>query len=613
MAIQRHITRKKKQDLHLMNPTAETYNWESTSPTTRFGVAYTDQERVALTQSYEATLTSIKECEVVKGVVVAISNRDVIVNIGVKSDGLVSLNEFRDLPDLKPGDEVEVYIEEQEDAKGQLVLSRKKAKLVKGWEKIQASADNSEVIEGGVVKRRTKGGLIVDIYGIEAFLPGSQIDIKPVRDFDAYVGKSIDVAVVKINHANDNVVVSHKVLIEKSLESQKSAIISHLEKGQILEGIIKNMTSFGVFIDLGGVDGLLHVTDIAWSRIGHPEEVLELGQKVKVVVTDFNEDKKRISLGMKQLTPHPWEALSATIEVGSKVKGKVVNLADYGAFMEIIPGVEGLVHISEMSWSQYPRNIRDLIKIGDEIEAVVLTLDREEKKMSLGIKQLTCDPWTSSDLIGKYSVGTKHQGIVRNMTHFGVFVELEEGIEGLLHVSDLSWTQKVNHPSEVLKAGDTVEAIVLEIDQENKRLALGRKQLEENPWDTYEGEFKIDSVHQGTVSKKTDKGAVVVLSHDVEGFVPKRHLVKEDGQEASAGELLELKVLEFSKTNKRIMLSHTAVFSEIKEYSDTSKPEASKRSNTSSNTMTSEKATLGDTAALIALKEKISASSERDE
>ena len=596
-----------------MNPIAETYKWASTSPTTRFGVAYTDQERAALTQSYEATLTSIKECEVVKGAVVAISNRDVIINIGVKSDGLVSLNEFRDLPDLKPGDEVEVYIEEQEDAKGQLVLSRKKAKLVKGWEKIQASADNSEVIEGGVVKRRTKGGLIVDIYGIEAFLPGSQIDIKPVRDFDAYVGKSIDVAVVKINHANDNVVVSHKVLIEKSLESQKSAIISHLEKGQILEGIIKNMTSFGVFIDLGGVDGLLHVTDIAWSRIGHPEEVLELGQKVRVVVTDFNEDKKRISLGMKQLTPHPWEALSATIEVGSKVKGRVVNLADYGAFMEIIPGVEGLVHISEMSWSQYPRNIRDLIKIGDEIEAVVLTLDREEKKMSLGIKQLTCDPWTSSDLIGKYSVGTKHQGIVRNMTHFGVFVELEEGIEGLLHVSDLSWTQKVNHPSEVLKAGDTVEAIVLEIDQENKRLALGRKQLEENPWDTYEGEFKIDSVHQGTVSKKTDKGAVVVLSYGVEGFVPKRHLIKEDGQEASAGELLELKVLEFSKTNKRIMLSHTAVFSEIKEYSDASKPEVSKRSSASGNTMTAEKSTLGDIAALVALKEKIGASSRDEE
>lgn len=596
-----------------MNPTAETYNWESTSPATRFGVAYTDQERAALTQSYEATLSSIKEYEVVKGTVVAISNRDVIINIDFKSDGLVSLNEFRDLPDLKPGDAVEVYVEEQEDAKGQLVLSRKKAKLVRGWEQIQASVDNGEVIEGGVVKRRTKGGLIVDIYGIEAFLPGSQIDIKPVRDFDAYVGKSIDVAVVKINHANDNVVVSHKVLIEKSLESQKSAIISHLEKGQILEGIIKNMTSFGVFIDLGGVDGLLHITDIAWSRIGHPEEVLELGQKVRVVVTDFNEDKKRISLGMKQLTPHPWEALSVAIEVGSKVKGKVVNLADYGAFMEIIPGVEGLVHISEMSWSQYPRNIRDLIKIGDEIEAVVLTLDREEKKMSLGIKQLTCDPWTSSELLGKYSVGTKHQGIVRNMTHFGVFIELEEGIEGLLHVSDLSWTQKINHPSEVLKTGDTVEAIVLEIDQENKRLALGHKQLEENPWDTYEEEFKIDSVHQGTISKKLDKGALVVLPYGVEGFVPKHHLIKEDGQEASIGELLELKVIEFSKTNKRILLSHTAVFSEKKEYSGASKPKASNRSSTSGNAMTAEESTFGDIEALASLKEKIDASSERDE
>ncbi len=596
-----------------MNSTAETYKWESTSPATRFGVAYTDQERAALTQSYEATLTSIKECEVVKGAVVAISNRDVIINIDFKSDGLVSLNEFRDLPDLKPGDEVEVYIEEQEDARGQLVLSRKKAKLVRGWEKIQASVDNGEVIEGGLVKRRTKGGLIVDIYGIEAFLPGSQIDIKPIRDFDAYVGKSIDVAVVKINHANDNVVVSHKVLIEKSLESQKSAIISHLEKGQILEGIIKNMTSFGVFIDLGGVDGLLHITDIAWSRIGHPEEVLELGQKVRVVVTDFNEDKKRISLGMKQLTPHPWEALPATIEVGSKVKGKVVNLADYGAFMEIMPGVEGLVHISEISWSQYPRNIRDLIKIGDEIEAVVLTLDREEKKMSLGIKQLTCDPWTSTDLLGKYSVGTKHQGIVRNMTHFGVFIELEEGIEGLLHVSDLSWTQKINHPSEVLKAGDTVEAIVLEIDQENKRLALGRKQLEENPWDTYEEEFKIDSVHQGTISKKTDRGVFVAFPYGVEGFVPKHHLIKEDGQEVSIGELLELKVIEFSKTNKRILLSHTALFSETKEFSDTSKPKASKRSDASGNTMTAEKSTLGDIEALVFLKEKIDAGLERDE
>jgi small subunit ribosomal protein S1 len=587
-----------------MNATAETSHWEPNSHSTRFGVEYTDQERVALTQSYEETLTSIKEYEVVKGTVVAISNRDVIINIGVKSDGLVPLNEFRDLPDLTPGDEVEVYIEEQEDAKGQLILSRKKAKLVRGWENIQAAADNNEVIEG-LVKRRTKGGLIVDIHGIEAFLPGSQIDVKPVSDFDAYVGKSIDVAVVKINHANDNVVVSHKVLIEQSLESQKSVIIGHLEKGQILEGVIKNMTSFGVFIDLGGVDGLLHITDISWGRIGHPQEVLELGQKVKVVVTDFNEDKKRISLGMKQLTPHPWEALPTTIEVGAKVSGKVVNIADYGAFLEIMPGVEGLIHISEMSWSQYPRNIRDLVKVGDAIEAVVLTLSHEEKKISLGIKQLTCDPWTSSELMGKYAVGTKHQGVVRNMTHFGLFIELEEGIEGLLHVSDLSWTPKISHLSEALKAGETVEVVVLEIDQENKRLALGRKQLEENPWNTYEEEFQVDSVHQGTITKKLDKGALVVLPNDVEGFVPKRHLVKEDGQEASVGELLVLKVIEFSKVNKRILLSHTASFSALEESSETSKPKVGKRTSTSSNLMTAQKSTLGDIEALVNLKEKI--------
>ncbi|MCU0318300.1 MAG: 30S ribosomal protein S1 [Amoebophilaceae bacterium] len=587
-----------------MNPKAETSHWEPTGLTAGLGITYTDQERAALTQSYEATLTSIKACEVVNGTVVAISNREVIVNIGFKSDGLVPLNEFRDLPDLKPGDEVEVYIEEQENAEGQLVLSRKKAKLVRGWEKIQASADNSSVIEG-VVKRRTKGGLIVDIYGIEAFLPGSQIDVRPVRDFDAYVDKSIDVAVVKINYANDNVVVSHKILIEKSLESQKDAIIGRLEKGQILEGVIKNMTSFGVFVDLGGVDGLLHITDISWGRIGHPEEVLELGQKVKVVVTDFDESKKRISLGMKQLTPHPWEALPDSIEVGSKLHGKVVNLADYGAFVEIVPGVEGLVHISEMSWSQYPRNIRDLIKVGDKIEAVVLTLDREERKMSLGLKQLTLDPWTSTDLSVRYAIGTKHQGTVRNMTHFGVFVELEEGIEGLLHVSDLSWTQKISHPSEILKVGDSVEAIVLELDQENRKLALGRKQLEENPWDTYETVFQVDSVHQGTMTQKVEKGALVALNHDVEGFVPKRHLIKEDGQEASVGELLELKVIEFSKANKRIVLSHTAVFSEVKERLDTSKAKSDKRAVASNSLTTAKKSTLGDIEALADLKERI--------
>jgi small subunit ribosomal protein S1 len=595
-----------------MNPTAEIFNRASASPSIRFGIEYTDQERAELTQSYEETLTAIREYEVVKGAVVAISNRDVIVNIGLKSDGVVSLNEFRDLPDLKPGDEVEVYIERQEDAKGQLVLSRKKAKLVRGWEAIQAAADNNEVLEG-LVKRRTKGGLIVDIYSIEAFLPGSQIDIKPIRDFDAYIGKSIDVAVVKINHANDNVVVSHKALIEKSLESQKVAIIGRLEKGQILEGVIKNMTSFGVFIDLGGVDGLLHITDISWGRIGHPEEVLELGQKVKVVVTDFNEDKKRISLGMKQLTPHPWQALPAAIEVGAKVKGKVVNIADYGAFLELLPGIEGLIHISEMSWSQYPRNMRDLIKIGDEIEAIVLTLDREEKKMSLGIRQLTLDPWTGAGLLEKYAKGTRHFGVVRNMTHFGVFVELEEGIEGLLHVSDFSWTQKINHPSEAVKVGDTVEVVVLEIDQENKRLALGRKQLEASPWDAYEEEFQIGSVHQGAITKKMEKGALVALLHDVEGFVPRRHLVKEDGQEASVGELLPLKVIEFSKANKRILLSHTAVFSEGNEHADTSQLRVGQRSRASGNFATVEKSTLGDIEALADLKERIEVDSERAE
>lgn len=593
-----------------MNSMTETFQWESTDSNAKFGVAYTDQEKAALVQSYEATFASMKEYEVVKGKVVAISDRDVIISIGSKSDGLVSFNEFRDLPDLKPGDEVEVYIEAQEDLKGQLVLSRKKAKLVRGWEKIQAAADNNGFMEG-LVKRRTRGGLIVDIYGIEAFLPGSQIDVKPVNDFDAYVGKTIDVAVVKINHANDNVVVSHKVLIEQSLESKKGEIISHLEKGQILEGVIKNMTSFGVFIDLGGVDGLLHITDISWGRIGHPSEVLENGQKVKVVVIDFNEDKKRISLGMKQLEPNPWEVLPATIEVGAKVKGKIVNLADYGAFLEIMPGVEGLIHISEMSWSQYPRNIRDITKIGDEIEAEILTMDRDEKKMSLGVKQLTRDPWTDSELLAKYTVGTRHQGTVRNMTHFGVFVELEEGIEGLLHVSDLSWIQKINHPSEVLKTGDAIEIMVLEIDPESKKLALGRKQLEENPWNKYEEIFKIGSVHQGAVSKKIDKGALVLLPHDVEGFVPKRHMIKEDGQEVSVDESLAWKVIEFSKTNKKIFVSHTAVFTEIKERSDAS--QTNRHSRPSSNPVIEEKSTLGDIEALASLKEKIDGVEESTE
>jgi len=587
-----------------MDATAETLNWEATRASGKFGTDYTAQEKTELVQLYEPTLTSINEGEVVTGTVVGISNRDVIINIGFKSDGLVSLNEFRDLPDLKPGDAVEVYIEEQEDARGQLILSRKKAKLVAGWKKIQAASDNNEVVEG-LVKRRTKGGLIVDIYGIEAFLPGSQVDIRPVRDFDVYIGKAIDVAIVKINHTNDNVVVSHKALIEKSLESQKSAIISNLEKGQILEGIIKNMTSFGVFIDLGGLDGLLHITDISWSRIAHPEEVLELGQKVRVVVTDFNEDKKRISLGMKQLMPHPWESLPATVEVGAKVKGKVVNIADYGVFLELSPGVEGLIHISEISWSQHPQNIRETIHIGDEIEAVVLTLDREEKKMSLGIKQLTGDPWTSPNLLQKYAIATVHHGIVRNMTYFGAFIELEEGIDGLLHVSDLSWTQKVGHPSEVLKIGETIRTIVLEIDPDNKKLSLGYKQLEEDPWIQHEATFQVGTIHQGTVVKKVEKGVVVALNDTLEGFASKRQAVKEDDQEVEEGEALAWKVIDFSRANKRIVLSHTATFAATEVSTDTAQQTMTRRTNDKDSWAGTEKSTLGDIEALANLKEQI--------
>lgn len=545
-----------------MKETAKNLTWDQTTTAIKFGFDYTAEERAELAKLYEETLTPINKYAVVKGTVVGTNNQEVIINIGVKSDGLVSLSEFRDMPNLQPGDEVEVYIEEQENAQGQLVLSRKKAKLMKAWEIIQDAADNDKVIEA-FVKRRTKGGLIVDLEGIEAFLPGSQIDVKPIRDFDAFVGKSIDVAVVKINHTTENVIVSHKALIEKSLESQRS-IISNLEKGQILEGIVKNITSFGVFIGLGSIDGLLHITDISWRRINHPGEVLELGQKVKVVVTDFDEDKKRISLGMKQLTPHPWENLPASIQVGSKVKGKIINVVDYGAFLEIIPGVEGLIHISEMLWSQYLKKVPDTLRVGDEIEAIILTINREEKKMSLGIKQLTEDPWTKEELQQKYALGTKHTGIIRNIVHFGALVELEGGIDGLLHVSDLSWTKKINHPADVLKLGDKVELVVLEIDKENRRLALGLKQLEENPWDVYEETFQIYSIHPGTITKKTDKGAFIKLNYGLEGFVPKRYLIKEDGQEAAINEKLNFQVIEFSKANKRIVLAHAATFKKDK-------------------------------------------------
>ncbi|MBA4145430.1 MAG: 30S ribosomal protein S1 [Cytophaga sp.] len=579
-----------------------------------FGEGYSKSDRENLLNLYSGTVTSVDESEVVEGVVVGINDRDVILNIGFKSDGLVPLAEFKDQPALKIGDKVDLFIEERENAMGQLVLSRRKAKLVKGWQRVQIALDKDEVIEG-FVKRRTKGGLIVDVFGIEAFLPGSQIDVKPIRDFDIYVNKNIEVKVVKINYTNDNVVVSHKVLIEKDIEQQKAAILTNLDKGQVLEGVIKNMTNFGVFIDLGGVDGLLHITDISWGRINHPEEVLKLDQTVKVVVLDFDQDKKRISLGMKQLTPHPWAALPADIQVGSKVKGKIVNVADYGAFLELQPGVEGLIHVSEMSWSQHLRNPQDFIKVGDEIEAVVLTIDREERKMSLGIKQLTEDPWTRQDVLQKYAVGTTHKGVVRNLTNFGLFIELEEGIDGLVHVSDLSWTKKVKHPSEFIKVGESLDVKVLELDAANRRLALSHKHLEENPWDTFETIFTIGSVHKSTVISKNDKGAVLELPYGIEGFCSAKNLVKEDGGKIEAGDSLDFKVLEFSKDDRRIVLSHKATWSaeEEKAAPAAAAAAAAKKKAAPAKGKTidkinqeSEKSTLGDLEALSALKEKMS-------
>jgi small subunit ribosomal protein S1 len=583
-----------------------------------FGEGYSKEKRAEMEQLYSVTVTTVNTGEVVSGIVVGINDRDVILNIGFKSDGLVPLAEFKDMTNLKIGDVVDLFIEERENSMGQLVLSRRKAKLVKGWEYVQKALDKDEVIEG-FVKRRTKGGLIVDVFGIEAFLPGSQIDVKPIRDFDIYVNKNIEVKVVKINYTNDNVVVSHKVLIEKDLEQQKAAILTNLEKGQVLEGVIKNMTNFGVFIDLGGVDGLLHITDISWGRINHPEEVLKLDQTVKVVVLDFDEDKKRISLGMKQLTAHPWDSLPAEIQVGSKVKGKIVNVADYGAFLELHPGVEGLIHVSEMSWSQHLRNPQDFMKVGDEVEAVVLTLDRDERKMSLGIKQLTEDPWTRQDVLSKYAVGTKHKGIVRNLTNFGLFIELEEGIDGLVHVSDLSWTKKIKHPSEFVKVGETMEVQVLELDAANRRLALSHKHLEENPWDTFETVFTIGSVHKATIINKNDKGAVLELPYGIEGFVAAKNIAKEDNSKAEVGESLDFKVLEFSKDDRRIVLSHKAMWSAeeekpvaaaAKQGGGAGKKAPSKGNTIQSINQQSEKSTLGDLDALAALREKMSGGGE---
>ncbi len=569
-----------------------------------FGANYTEAQIKEMDAQIEATITSITEKEVVKGVVVSKTDREVIVNIGFKSDGLVSASEFKDMPDLKAGDEVEVYIENQEDANGQLILSRKLAKVMGAWTSIEKALEDDSVISG-YVKRRTKGGLIIDIYGIEAFLPGSQIDVKPIRDFDIFVGKNMDVKVVKINHINNNVVVSHKVLIEKDLEEQRETILTNLDKGQVLEGVIKNMTNFGVFIDLGGVDGLLHITDISWGRINHPQEVLKLDQKIQVVVLDFDENKKRISLGMKQLQAHPWEALSEEVVVGSKVKGKIVNVADYGAFLEVLPGVEGLIHVSEMSWSQHLRNPQDFLKVGDEMETVVLTLERDERKMSLGVKQLTEDPWNKKDLLEKYAVGTKHSGTVRNLTNFGLFLELEEGIDGLVHVSDLSWTKKIKHPSEFVKVGDSLDVLVIELDAENRRLALGHKQLEENPWDTFESVFTVGSIHKCSIISKTDKFAILELPYGIEGTANIKQLVKVDESVAEVGESLDFVVTEFFKEDKKINLSHTRTFSDPIETSDEGAPKKTAKKATKEKAPSAEKSTMGDIDALSALKEQM--------
>ena len=562
--------------------------------------------------AYSQTLNQINAGEVTEGTVIAMNKREVVVNIGYKSDGIVSMNEFRYNPDLKIGDKVEVYIESLEDKKGQLVLSHKKARSAQSWDRVNQALDNDEIVKG-FIKCRTKGGMIVDVFGIEAFLPGSQIDVKPIRDYDVYVNKTMDFKVVKINHEFKNVVVSHKALIEAELEQQKKDIIGKLEKGQILEGTVKNITSYGVFIDLGGVDGLIHITDLSWGRITHPEEILKLDQKLNVVILDFDDEKKRIALGLKQLTPHPWEALDANLKVGDKVEGKVVVVADYGAFVEIAPGVEGLIHVSEMSWSQHLRSAQDFVKVGDKQEAVILTLDRDERKMSLGIKQLKEDPWLNID--AKYPVGSKHTAKVRNFTNFGVFVELEEGVDGLIHISDLSWSKKIKHPSEFTSLGSTIEIQVLEIDKENRRLSLGHKQLEENPWDNYETIFAVDSIHEGTIADLMDKGAVITLEHGIEGFATPKHLTKEDGSQAKAGETLQFKVIEFNKETKRIILSHSRIFEDAQkaaEVAEAPKKAAKKSAKKEEAAAPSvEKTTLGDIESLAALKESLEAAEKK--
>ena len=591
------------EDLKNVAPLQE-FDWDAFEN----GSANSGMSKEQLEQAYDTTLNKVADNEVVNGTVTAINKREVIVNIGYKSDGIIPISEFRYNPDLKVGDEVEVYIENTEDKKGQLLLSHKKARESRSWDRVNEALDSQEIVKG-YIKCRTKGGMIVDVFGIEAFLPGSQIDVKPIRDYDVFVGKTMEFKVIKINQEYRNVVVSHKALIEEELEQQKKEIISKLEKGQVLEGTVKNITSYGVFIDLGGVDGLIHITDLSWGRVSDPKEIVELDQKINVVILDFDDEKKRIALGLKQLTPHPWDSLDPNLKVGDVVKGKVVVMADYGAFIEIAPGVEGLIHVSEMSWSQHLRSAQDFIKVGDEVEAVILTLDRNERKMSLGIKQLKQDPWENIE--EKYPIGSKHTATVRNFTNFGIFVEIEEGVDGLIHISDLSWTKKVKHPSEFTTIGASIDVVVLEIDKENRRLSLGHKQLEENPWDAYESIYTVDSIHEGKIIEMMDKGAVIQLAEGVEGFATPKHLVKEDGSQAQQGETLQFKVIEFNKDSKRIILSHSRIFEDIAKAEAKAEKKAARKAGAKKEKEEpaiqnqAASTTLGDIDALAALKEQL--------
>lgn len=586
------------KDVQNVQPLAD-FNWDEFE-----NGAHAEASKNDLTKAYDETLNKIQEHQVVEGTVISVDKKEVVVNIGYKSDGIIPASEFRYNPELKAGDKVEVYVENQEDKRGQLVLSHKKARLQKSWENINKALENDEVIQG-YIKSRTKGGMIVDVFGIEAFLPGSQIDVHPIRDYDVFVGKTMEFKVVKINQEFRNVVVSHKALIEAELEAQRKEIISHLEKGQILEGTVKNITSYGVFVDLGGVDGLVHITDLSWGRVSDPHEVVALDQKINVVILDFDEEKKRIALGLKQLTQHPWDSLDPNLKVGDHVKGKVVVMADYGAFVEIQPGVEGLIHVSEMSWSQHLRSAQEFMKVGDEVEAVILTLDRDERKISLGIKQLKEDPWEAIEV--KYPVGSKHTAKVRNFTNFGIFVELEEGVDGLIHISDLSWTKKVKHPSEFTSQGSEIEVVVLEIDKENRRLSLGHKQLESNPWDEYEAIYTPGSIHEGKITESMDKGAVITLNEGGEGFATPKHLVKQDGTQAQLGEVLPFMVIEFVKDTKRIILSHSRTFEEVKEEPRRQRPAAQSKPKNDAAAINNVAAgtSLGDLGVLADLKKKM--------